>query len=151
MNLYNVVDAKASNVVGVDCTGSDNVCLGNAVGNNLYFNFIGQCVNSKFVKLSDCAGGLSCHVLPLVNKPGTSVSCDTEADKQARFAAAGVVAPVLPPNNAVTVGSSSISAEASTESTSASSVESTNASSNKAGDFICIDDTQFRHFVSADK
>src|SRR6516164_5736413 len=30
-----------------------------------------------------------CVALPLVNKPGTSISCDTQADALARFAAAG--------------------------------------------------------------
>ncbi|CAG8673955.1 4930_t:CDS:2, partial [Acaulospora colombiana] len=34
--------------------------------------------------LSPCAAGTSCFALPLVNKPGTSVTCDTQADRDAR-------------------------------------------------------------------
>ncbi|RIA85176.1 hypothetical protein C1645_727838 [Glomus cerebriforme] len=45
-----------------------------------------QCVGGKF-QLNSCGGGdLKCVVLPLVNKPGTSITCDTEADRLARLA-----------------------------------------------------------------
>lgn len=47
-----------------------------------------QCVNGKFV-ITQCSGGLQCFALPLVNKPGTSITCDTETDAIARIAASG--------------------------------------------------------------
>jgi hypothetical protein len=47
-----------------------------------------QCVNGKFA-LNSCGGGeLKCVVLPLVNKPGTSITCSTEQDRKNRLAAA---------------------------------------------------------------
>ncbi|KAF8523523.1 hypothetical protein BU17DRAFT_63807 [Hysterangium stoloniferum] len=49
-----------------------------------------QCVAGKLVTSGPCAGGLTCVALPLVNKAGTSVTCDTEADAIARIAATGV-------------------------------------------------------------
>jgi hypothetical protein len=112
------------------------VCLGSAIG---------QCVNGKLVKVSDCSGGTSCFVLPLVNKPGTSVSCDTQADKDARFAAAGVQQ-ILPTSSSAPIQdvTTDVSSNVTPDVTLAGGV-------NKAGDFICIDDTQFKHFVSSDK
>ncbi|KAF9499644.1 hypothetical protein BDN71DRAFT_1441801 [Pleurotus eryngii] len=46
-----------------------------------------QCVGGKFV-LSPCAATLTCAALPLVNKPGTSITCTTQADADARIATA---------------------------------------------------------------
>ncbi|KAF4593041.1 hypothetical protein EYR38_008750 [Pleurotus pulmonarius] len=46
-----------------------------------------QCVGGKFV-LSPCAATLTCAALPLVNKPGTSIACTTQADADARIATA---------------------------------------------------------------
>jgi len=56
------------------------------------------CVDGKFaqcpfgtVQISTaCAAGTSCFALPLVNSPGTSVTCTTDDDAASRFAAAGV-------------------------------------------------------------
>jgi len=42
-----------------------------------------QCVSGKFM-LSSC-GSLTCLALPLVNSAGTSVTCDTQADAEARI------------------------------------------------------------------
>lgn len=47
---------------------------------------VGQCVNGVLQLTSACAAPLTCQVLPLRNKAGTSVACDTEADKIARIA-----------------------------------------------------------------
>jgi hypothetical protein len=44
-----------------------------------------QCVGGKFVT-SPCSGSTTCLALPLVNKPGTSVTCDTQADADTRIA-----------------------------------------------------------------
>ncbi|GJJ10819.1 hypothetical protein Clacol_005047 [Clathrus columnatus] len=48
-----------------------------------------QCVSSKWV-LQPCAEGTTCAALPLVNKVGTSITCDTQSDAIARIAATGV-------------------------------------------------------------
>ncbi|KIM42133.1 hypothetical protein M413DRAFT_70756, partial [Hebeloma cylindrosporum] len=48
-----------------------------------------QCVDGKWA-LTPCAADLKCYALPLVNKAGTSIVCDTQDDALARFAAAGV-------------------------------------------------------------
>jgi len=48
-----------------------------------------QCVNGKFV-VTPCTTGTQCMALPLVNKPGTTVTCDRLDDGLARFAASGV-------------------------------------------------------------
>ncbi len=44
-----------------------------------------SCVNNTFV-LSSCPDNLECVALPLVNEPGTVVTCDTTADALARIA-----------------------------------------------------------------
>lgn len=48
-----------------------------------------QCVNGQF-QLQQCSAGTTCVSLPLVNKPGTSVACDSTKDAEARMKAAGV-------------------------------------------------------------
>jgi len=68
-----------------------------AEGASCTAGFVG-CVDSKFaqcpsgtVQISTaCAAGTTCLALPLVNSPGTSVTCTTEDDAARRFAAAGV-------------------------------------------------------------
>src|SRR5947208_3023168 len=45
-----------------------------------------QCVNGKFQSNSCGSPPLECVVLPLVNKPGTSITCSTEEDRKARLA-----------------------------------------------------------------
>jgi len=47
-----------------------------------------QCVSGKFV-LQPCGSGTVCASLPLDNKAGTSITCDTQADIDARIAATG--------------------------------------------------------------
>ncbi|KAI0628207.1 hypothetical protein C8Q77DRAFT_479082 [Trametes polyzona] len=50
-----------------------------------------QCVGGKFVTQA-CAGGTICAALPLVNSAGTSITCTTAADRDARIAATGATA-----------------------------------------------------------
>ncbi|KAI0365182.1 hypothetical protein BV20DRAFT_1039040 [Pilatotrama ljubarskyi] len=50
-----------------------------------------QCVNGKFVTQS-CGATLVCAALPLVNSAGTSITCTTAADRDARIAATGATA-----------------------------------------------------------
>jgi len=47
-----------------------------------------QCVGGKFVS-TECAGGLKCFALPLVNKLGTTVTCTSDDDAAARIKATG--------------------------------------------------------------
>ncbi|KAI0780681.1 hypothetical protein BD413DRAFT_499188 [Trametes elegans] len=61
------------------CTSGEVACVGGAFA---------QCVNSEFVT-TPCSGGLTCVALPLVNSPGTSVTCDTEQDATDRIARTG--------------------------------------------------------------
>jgi len=49
---------------------------------------LAQCVNGKFV-MTPCASTLQCVALPLVNKPGTSITCDTQQDAESRIANTG--------------------------------------------------------------
>jgi len=55
---------------------------------------LAQCVNGNFV-LSPCASTLQCVALPLVNKPGTSITCDTQQDAEARIANTGATGGLL--------------------------------------------------------
>jgi hypothetical protein len=47
------------------CTDGENACVKGAFA---------QCVGTKF-QTSACAGGTECFALPLVNKPGTTITC----------------------------------------------------------------------------
>lgn len=59
------------------CKEGENACVNDQFA---------QCVVGKFA-LNSCGGGnLKCVVLPLVNKPGTSIACSTEQDRLARLA-----------------------------------------------------------------
>jgi len=69
----------ASLTADSSCTAGQNACVQGQFA---------QCVNGKF-EMTACAGGLQCVALPLVNSPGTSVTCDTQADAEARIAASG--------------------------------------------------------------
>jgi len=61
------------------CTAGQNACVNGQFA---------QCVNGSF-ELTPCAGGLTCQALPLVNSPGTSITCDTVADATQRIATSG--------------------------------------------------------------
>ncbi|KAI0657911.1 hypothetical protein C8Q70DRAFT_1055291 [Cubamyces menziesii] len=78
-------------------------------------NKFAQCVNGKFV-LQQCGGGLICAALPLVNSAGTSITCTTAADRDARIAATGATDAS---NNAATGNAASSSAAASSTSSAA--------------------------------
>ncbi|KAJ7606102.1 hypothetical protein DFH06DRAFT_1348196 [Mycena polygramma] len=62
-----------------NCTEGEQACVGTAFA---------QCVSGSFA-LTPCSAGTICAALPLVNKAGTSIACDTLADVQARIAATG--------------------------------------------------------------
>jgi len=83
--LQNGKDAKALNAkfagltAASPCTDGEQACADGGFA---------QCVGGKFV-ITQCSGGTTCAALPLVNKPGTSIACTTQADAEARIAATG--------------------------------------------------------------
>ncbi|KAH9019133.1 hypothetical protein EDB85DRAFT_584607 [Lactarius pseudohatsudake] len=83
--LQNGLDAQALNrkfqslTPDSSCTDGESACVNGQLG---------QCAGGKFL-ISPCAASLQCVALPLVNKPGTSVTCDTPQDAQDRIAATG--------------------------------------------------------------
>jgi cobalamin biosynthesis protein CobT len=64
---------------GQKCTFTEPQCAGDKLAN---------CLAGKVVTQS-CGTGTVCRALPLVNKAGTSVTCDTAADADARITATG--------------------------------------------------------------
>ncbi|KAF5338416.1 hypothetical protein D9758_012208 [Tetrapyrgos nigripes] len=87
-NLKNGQDAIALNdkfktlTPDSPCQAGDQACINNGFA---------QCVNGKFV-VQGCATGTICAALPLVNSPGTSIACTTQADLDQRIAATGATA-----------------------------------------------------------
>jgi len=83
--LQNGKDAQALNrkfqslTADSPCTSGESACVQGQFA---------QCVGSKF-QLTPCAASAQCVVLPLVNKPGTSTTCDTQQDAEARIATTG--------------------------------------------------------------
>ncbi|KAH9479464.1 hypothetical protein JR316_0008058 [Psilocybe cubensis] len=75
------------------CTAGENACVGTAFA---------QCVGGKFVTQSCGAAPLTCAALPLVNSPGTSITCTTLADAAARIAATGATGGVIGSGNGQT-------------------------------------------------
>lgn len=61
------------------CTDGKNACVQGSFA---------QCVSGSFV-LESCGAALTCAALPLVNSPGTSITCTTLSEAEARIAATG--------------------------------------------------------------
>lgn len=61
------------------CTDGQNACVSGQFS---------QCVNGKFVS-TPCSPPLICAALPLVNSPGTSITCTTQQDAITRIANTG--------------------------------------------------------------
>jgi len=61
------------------CTTGETACIGTKFA---------QCANGKFVT-EPCKSGTTCAALPLVNSPGTTITCTTQSDLIARIAATG--------------------------------------------------------------
>ncbi|KAI0765215.1 hypothetical protein C8Q74DRAFT_1037153 [Fomes fomentarius] len=75
------LNAKFASLTADDaCTDGEQACVQGGFA---------QCVGGKF-QVSQCAGDSQCFVLPLANKAGTSITCDTPEDAAARFTTAGV-------------------------------------------------------------
>lgn len=85
LQLQNAQDAQALNAkfqtltANSGCESGENACIGTAFA---------QCVNGKFVT-TNCAGGLTCAALPLVNSRGTSITCTTQSDAIDRITRTG--------------------------------------------------------------
>ncbi|EIN08898.1 hypothetical protein PUNSTDRAFT_68079, partial [Punctularia strigosozonata HHB-11173 SS5] len=74
------LNAKFATLASTDsCTDGEQACVSSSFA---------QCVGGTWAT-TQCPGGLSCFALPLVNKAGTSIGCDTQADAEARIAATG--------------------------------------------------------------
>ncbi|KAH9980868.1 hypothetical protein BGW80DRAFT_1266830 [Lactifluus volemus] len=84
-SLKNGQDAQALNkkfqslTPNSPCTSGEEACVNGKLA---------QCVGNKFA-ITPCSATLQCFALPLVNKPGTSITCDTNQDAQSRIAATG--------------------------------------------------------------
>ena len=59
----------------IDCLDGTNACINGQFA---------QCVSGAFVTTS-CGPTLQCFALPLVNSAGTSITCTTQADAEARI------------------------------------------------------------------
>jgi len=82
--LANGQAAQKLNAQFASLTPSSECTSGNACVDGKF----AQCVGGSFA-LQACAGGTQCFVLPLVNSPGTSITCTTEADALARIQRTG--------------------------------------------------------------
>ncbi|CAG8733965.1 5469_t:CDS:2, partial [Ambispora leptoticha] len=58
------------------CNPGENACINGQFA---------QCSGKNQWSLTKCNAGLTCCALPLRNKPGTSVACDTKEDQAARI------------------------------------------------------------------
>jgi len=72
----------ASLTAASPCTDGDQACIAGGFA---------QCVGGKFA-ITQCAAPTACFALPLVNKAGTTLTCTTQADADARIAATGATA-----------------------------------------------------------
>ncbi|KAH0838625.1 hypothetical protein J3R83DRAFT_6948 [Lanmaoa asiatica] len=95
--LQNGIDAIDLNNQFMSLTPTSSCTSGNACIDGQF----AQCVNGYYV-LSPCSSGLICAALPLVNSPGTSVTCTTPADLNARVVVTGATDCITPPNVTVT-------------------------------------------------
>ncbi|KIK61913.1 hypothetical protein GYMLUDRAFT_42332 [Collybiopsis luxurians FD-317 M1] len=84
------------------CQAGQNACVNGAFA---------QCVSGAFVTTA-CAGGTTCAALPLVNSPGTSITCTTTADAEARIAATGATGGLTGSGASAASGSASASTPA---------------------------------------
>ncbi|OJT08567.1 hypothetical protein TRAPUB_494 [Trametes pubescens] len=108
-------------------------------------NKFAQCVSGKFVT-QQCGGGLICAALPLVNSAGTSITCTTAADRDARIAATGATATAggdpgaaaggsaAATSSAVNNAASGVAGNAAATSTSAAAAATSSAAAASGGD-----------------
>ncbi|KAH7878925.1 uncharacterized protein C8R40DRAFT_1037481 [Lentinula edodes] len=102
------------------CTDGQNACVNGAFA---------QCVGGKF-ETTQCAGGTTCAALPLVNSAGTSITCTTTADAEARIAATGATGGIT--GDGSTAAASSAGSDTSATDSAAVSTSTAAASTNQA-------------------
>ncbi|KAF5351541.1 hypothetical protein D9758_007245 [Tetrapyrgos nigripes] len=123
--LQNGKDAQALNAqfaslaADSSCNAGENACVDGGFA---------QCVGDSFV-ITRCAGGLTCAALPLVNSAGTSITCTTTADAEARIAASGATGGLTGSGATSSTGSSSSSSSSSSSDATTSNSSSGTASS----------------------
>ncbi|KAJ3866988.1 hypothetical protein EV359DRAFT_35435 [Lentinula novae-zelandiae] len=110
----------ASLTASSTCTDGQNACVNGAFA---------QCVGGKF-ETTQCAGGTTCAALPLVNSAGTSITCTTTADAEARIAATGATGGIT--GDGSTAAASSASSDTSSTDSAAVSTSTAAASTNQA-------------------
>ncbi|KAH9942288.1 uncharacterized protein BXZ73DRAFT_41017 [Epithele typhae] len=126
--LQNGQDAIAQNAqfatltASSPCTSGQNACVNNEFA---------QCVNGRFV-LQPCAASEVCAALPLVNSAGTSVTCTTAADRDARIAATGATSAASSAAAAPPASSAAASSAAAAPPASSAAASSTAAAGNNA-------------------
>ncbi|KAH7883934.1 hypothetical protein F5I97DRAFT_1814214 [Phlebopus sp. FC_14] len=121
--LQNGIDAINLNNQFQSLISSSPCTSGNACVNSQF----AQCVNGQYV-LQACGPGLICAALPLVNSPGTSITCTTQADVNTRIAATGATGNTTTNSTTATTPPLTASAPAPTGSSTAGP-SSTNSSS----------------------
>ncbi|KAJ3789797.1 hypothetical protein GGU10DRAFT_304339 [Lentinula aff. detonsa] len=115
----------ASLTAGSSCTDGQNACVNGAFA---------QCVGGKF-ETTQCGSGETCAALPLVNSAGTSITCTTTADAEARIAATGATGGLTGDGSTTSASSASSDTSASaavSSSTAAAPSTSATASDNQA-------------------
>ncbi|KIP07371.1 hypothetical protein PHLGIDRAFT_422345 [Phlebiopsis gigantea 11061_1 CR5-6] len=111
----------ASLTLNDTCADGAQACVQGAFSN---------CIGGKWLA-QQCAGGTTCVVLPLVNKEGTAIACDTQDDAILRMTQAGVDASLFGNNTVVASGAtptatSTTIPDSTSVSTSTASVDPTN-------------------------
>jgi len=129
--LQNAKDAQALNAkfatltADSTCSDGDEACVNGAFA---------QCIGGKF-QTTPCAASLTCLALPLVNKAGTSITCDTQADAIARIQAAGGSASLTGDGSSASSSDAATGASSDKASTSQSNTSSSSSSSSSTGSF----------------
>ncbi|KAI9572623.1 hypothetical protein HD554DRAFT_1333347 [Boletus coccyginus] len=80
--LQNGIDAINLNKQFTSLNPTSSCTSGNACIDGQF----ARCINGRYV-LSPCSSGLICAVLPLVNSPGTSITCTPQTDLETRMVA----------------------------------------------------------------
>ncbi|KAH9948023.1 hypothetical protein B0H21DRAFT_690852, partial [Amylocystis lapponica] len=83
--LQNAIDAQKLNAQFTTLTASSSCSEGQQA---CVTSALAQCNNGTWA-LTSCSAATSCVALPLVNKPGTNITCGDVADAVSKIVAAG--------------------------------------------------------------
>ncbi|EIM92085.1 uncharacterized protein STEHIDRAFT_164435 [Stereum hirsutum FP-91666 SS1] len=116
------------------CDTGDQACVGGDFA---------QCVNGAWVAQA-CGSGETCAALPLVNSKGTSITCDTQSDIDARIAATGATSFASSSAGAASTSTSSVAggSTAAASATTSSTATKTGSSTAAAASSTSTDDAQ---------